>query len=160
MASSPITAPNWPKLFPAPSPALIPDIRQFLREALYLFAYNADLSRELGKLVIRHRRQTDHRLFRIGAEYGQPLPGTLARPDGHILHAAPGLDIRGEAELPQYLLMRCVSEMKGGKGRSSLGSDLTGCYSTLQESAEGRRVQQSLGDAQMPGVTSKSCSIW
>jgi len=124
-----------------------PDIRQFLREALYLFAYNADLSRELGKLVIRHRRQTDHRLFLIGAEYGQPLPETLARPDGHILHAAPGLDIRGEAELPQYLLMRCVSEMKGGKGRSSLGSDLTGCYSTLHESAEGRRVQQSLGDA-------------
>jgi hypothetical protein len=123
-----------------------PDIRQFLREALYLFAYNADLSRELGKLVIRHRRQTDHRLFLIGAEYGQPLPETLARPDGHILHAAPGLDIRGEAELPQYLLMRCVSEMKGGKGRSSLGSDLTGCYSTLHESAEGRRVQQSLGD--------------
>ena len=37
--------------------------------------------------------------------------------------------------------------MKGGKGRSSLGSDLTGCYSTLHESAEGRRVQQSLGDA-------------
>jgi hypothetical protein len=124
-----------------------PDIRQFLREALYLFAYNADLSRELGKLVIRHRRQTDHRLFLIGAEYGPPVPGTLARPDGHILHAAPGLDIRGEAELPQYLLMRCVSEMKGGKGRSSLGSDLTGCYSTLHESAEGRRVQQSLGDA-------------
>jgi hypothetical protein len=124
-----------------------PDIRQFLWEALYLFAYNADLSRELGKLVIRHRRQTDHRLFLIGAEYGQPLPGTLARPDGHILHAAPGLDIRGEAELPQYLLMRCVSEMKGGKGRSSLGSDLTGCYSTLHKSAEGRRVQQSLGEA-------------
>ncbi len=37
--------------------------------------------------------------------------------------------------------MRCVSEMKGGKGRSSLGSDLTGCYSTLHESAEGRRIK-------------------
>jgi hypothetical protein len=125
-----------------------PDIRQFLKESLYLFAYNADLSRELGKLVVRHRRQTDHRLFLVGAEYGQPLTDTLARQDGHILHAAPGLDIRGEAERPQYLLMRCVSEMKGGKGRSSLGSDLTGCYSTLHASAEGRRVQQSLGEAQ------------
>jgi hypothetical protein len=125
-----------------------PDVRQFLKEALYLFAYNADLSRELGKLVIRHRRQTDHRLFLIGAEYGQPLSAVLDRPDGHILHAAPGLDICGEAELPQYLLMRCVSDMKGGKGRSSLGSDLTGCYSTLHASAEGRRVQQSMGEAQ------------
>lgn len=124
-----------------------PDIRQFLKEALHLFAYNAALSRELGKLVIRHRRQTDHRLFLVGAEYGQELTPILSRPDGHILHAAPGLDIRGEAELPQYLLMRCVSGMKGGKGRSSLGSDLTGCYSTLHASAEGRRVQQSLNES-------------
>jgi hypothetical protein len=125
-----------------------PDIRQFLKEALYLHAYNADLSCELGKLVVRHRRQTDHRLFRVGMEYSQDSQSLLSRPDGHILHAAPGLDIQGEAELPQYLLMRCVSEMKGGKGRSSLGSDLTGCYSTLHESAEGRRVQQSLNQSQ------------
>jgi hypothetical protein len=124
-----------------------PDIRQFFKEALYLDAYNADLSCQLGKLVIRHRRQTDHRLFRVGIEYGQPPQSLLSRPDGHILHAAPGLDIRGESELPQFLLMRCVSEMKGGKGRSSLGSDLTGCYSTLHESAEGRRVKQSLKES-------------
>jgi hypothetical protein len=134
-----------------------PDIRQFLKEALYLYAYNETLSRELGKFVIRHRRQTDHRLFRVGVEYGlaaQPLP---FRPDSHILHAAPGLDIRGEGELPQrwwlesyryqFLLMRCVSEMKQGKGRSSLGSDLTGCYSTLHESAEGRRIKESLKES-------------
>src|SRR6185437_8376594 len=120
----------------------------FLKEALYLDAYNADLSRELGKLVIRHRRQTDHRLFRIGIEYGQVPESPFIRPDGHILHAAPGLDIRGEAELPQFLLMRCVSEMKEGKGRSSLGRDITGCYSTLHKSAEGRRVKQSLKESQ------------
>ena len=48
-----------------------PSIRQFLKEALYLDAYNAGLSRQLGKLVVRHRRQTDHRLFRVGIEYGQ-----------------------------------------------------------------------------------------
>ncbi|SPF46043.1 hypothetical protein SBA4_3460015 [Candidatus Sulfopaludibacter sp. SbA4] len=124
-----------------------PDIRQFLKEALYLDAYNAGLSRELGKLVVRHRRQTEHRFFRVGLEYGQTPQSFLSRPDGHILHAAPGLDIRGEAELPQFLLMRCVSEMKQGKGRSSLGSDLTGCYSTLHESAEGRRVKQSLKES-------------
>jgi hypothetical protein len=124
-----------------------PDIRQFFKEALYLYAYNADLSCELGKLVIRHRRQTDHRLFRVGIEYGQIPQSLPSRPDSHILHAAPGLDIRGEAELPQYLLMRCVSEMKGGKGRSSLASDLTGCYSTLHESAEGRRIKMSLKES-------------
>ncbi len=51
-----------------------PDIRQFLKEALYIGAYNTNLSRELGKFVIRHRRQTDHRLFRVGIEYGVPDP--------------------------------------------------------------------------------------
>jgi hypothetical protein len=124
-----------------------PDIRGFLREALRLYVFNADLSCELGKLVIRHRRRTDHRLFRVGNEYELDSVTTLSRPDAHVLHAAPGLDIRGEAELPQYLLMRCVSEMKGGKGRSSLGSDLTGCYSTLHESSEGRNIQSSLKES-------------
>ncbi len=124
-----------------------PDFRQFLKETLSLFAANTDLSLKLGKLVIRHRRQTDHRLFQVGAEYGQEAGMTGSRPDRHILHAAPGLDIRGEAELPQYLLMRCVSGMKGGKGRSSLGTDLTGCYSTLLVSAEGRRVRKSLNES-------------
>lgn len=140
-------APELAKIVSGAIAGCDPDIRQFLKESLYLYAYNSDLSRELGSLIIRHRRQTDHRRFLVGEEYGKPLNQMAVRSDGHILHAAPGLDIRGEAELPQYLLMRCVSEMKGGKGRSSLGSDLTGCYSTLHASAEGRRVQQSLGES-------------
>lgn len=126
-----------------------PNIRHFLQEALLLYACNADLSRELGKVVIRHRRQTDHRLFLVGAEYGNTAQSLLARPDHHILHAASGVDIRGEAELPQFVLMRCVSEMKGGKGRSSLASDLTGCYSTLHESAEGRQLKNALADSRV-----------
>lgn len=129
------------KVISAAVAGIHPDIRNFMKEALQLFAANRDLSCELGKLVIRHRRETDHRLFLIGSEYGG---ARISRTDGHILHAASGLDVAGEAELPQYLLMRCVSEMKGGKGRSSLGHDLTGCYSTLHESSEGRRVKQSL----------------
>lgn len=124
---------------------LDPDVRPFFREALQLFATNGRLSRLLGKLVIRHRRRNDHRLFRVGAELGDSHDTARQRPDRHLLHAAPGLEIRGEGELPQYLLMRCVSEMKGGRGRSSLGSDLTGCYSTLLESAEGRAIKQKLG---------------
>ena len=124
-----------------------PDRREFLREALHLYAYNADLSHELGGLVIRHRRQSGHRLFRVGREHHRDFrrAGVLARPDGHLLHDAPGLDVQGDGELPHYLLMRCVSEMKGGRGRSSLGTALTGCYSTLLHSAEGKQVQQQLG---------------
>ncbi|MCL5745615.1 MAG: hypothetical protein M1541_17110, partial [Acidobacteria bacterium] len=118
-----------------------------MKEALDLYSCNTDLCSELGKVVIRHRRQTEHRFFSIGTEFGQSGETAVIRSDGHILHAAPGLDIRGEAELPQFILMRCVSEMKGGKGRSSLGGDLTGCYSTLHESSEGHRVKESLKES-------------
>lgn len=122
-----------------------PDLRALFREALRLFVYNADLSAELGRLVVRHRRATDHRLVRVGAEFTKPAAHVLSRPDRQLLHAAEGLDVRGEGELPHYLLMRCVSEMTRGKGKTSLGGNLTGCYSTLLEAAEGRAVMKSLG---------------
>lgn len=120
---------------------LDPAVRSFFAEALSLYAYNLELSHELGPLVVRHRRHTDHRVFRVGCEYGSAEKRAETRFDRHVLHASPGLDVRGEAELPHYLLMRCVSDTKKGKGRSSLGSALTGCYSTLLDSAEGRRVK-------------------
>lgn len=125
-----------------------PEIRQFMRAALELYAYNADLSIELGQYVIRHRRHTEHRLFRIGGELVARAADISRRPDSHLLHAYAGLDVRGDGELPHYLLMRCVSEMKrmkGRRGRSSLGSTLTGCYSTLLESSEGKAIQRLLG---------------
>ena len=111
-----------------------------------LYALNERLSIALGKLVIRHRRHTEHRLTLVGEEYVFPEKAK-ARQDRHVLHAAPGLDVRGEGELPHYLLMRCVTAIKQGKGRSSLGSALTGCYSTLLESAEGRQLQKKFRDA-------------
>ncbi|MBX3203591.1 MAG: DEAD/DEAH box helicase [Labilithrix sp.] len=124
-----------------------PMLRELIAEALRLYAYNTDLSQELGEYVIRHRRRTEHRLFRIGVEYVEDASSSLpVRSDRHMLHAAPGVDVRGDGELPHYLLMRCVSEMKG-RGRSSLGSALTGCYSTLNESAEGKEIKKKLASS-------------
>ncbi len=123
-----------------------PELRAILREALRLYAHNEDLSQELGAFVIRHRRRTEHRLVRVGSEYEQPSAVVRQRPDRSVLHAAPGLDVRGEAELPHYLLMRLVSLTKSERGRTSLGTALTGCYSTLHASAEGRTVAQNLKD--------------
>lgn len=124
---------------------LDPENRAFFCQALILYALNERLSAALGKLVIRHRRHTEHRLTLVGEEYVFP-DKAKARQDRHILHAAPGLDVRGDGELPHYLLMRCVTAIKQGKGRSSLGSALTGCYSTLLESAEGRQLQKKFRD--------------
>ena len=114
--------------------------------------YNGNLSQELGAIVIRHRRHTEHRLFRVGMEYQATTDTAKYRPDRHVLHAAPGIDVRGDGELPHYILMRCVSEMKQGKGRSSLGSALTGCYSTLIHSSEGQAVKKRLANTEIGKV--------
>ena len=120
-----------------------PATRSFFAEALRLYAYNADLSAEMGRLVVRHRRNTEHRVVRVGEEYATP-GAAERRPDRNVLHAAKGMNVTGEGELPHYLLMRCVSELRGAGRRSSLGSALTGCYSTLLESAEGADVTKWL----------------
>jgi hypothetical protein len=122
---------------------LDPQMRAFVREGLNLYACNRRLSSVLGELVTRHRRHTHHRLVLVGSEYVEP-ERAKDRPDGHLLHGASGLDVRGDTELPHYLLMRCVTALNKGKGRSSLGSALTGCYSTLMESHEGRRIREHL----------------
>lgn len=120
-----------------------PDLRDIVREALWLYTYNQDLSQELSALVVRHRRNTEHRFVEVGSEY-TTTEHRPARSDQHVLHAANGIDVRGEAELPHYLLMRAVSEMKQGRGRTSLGTALTGCYSTLLSSDEGRSLTSKL----------------
>ena len=93
-------------------------------------------------------------MFRVGEESKatHDLAEIARRPDSHILHSAYGIDVRGDGELPHYLLMRCVSEMKGGKGRTSLGTALTGCYSTLLYSAEGKRVKTAIGGSDIGSV--------
>lgn len=119
-----------------------PDIRELMRRALRLYAFNRNLSSELGRYVVRHRRSSDHRVFQVGEEFVRP-ERAIGRTDRHILHPAHGLDVHGKAELPHYLLMRAISELKQGRGRTALGSSLTGCYSTLLLSAQGRRLQEA-----------------
>ena len=128
------------------------NIVQLIRQGLKLFAYNSDLSCELGRIVLRHRRHAEHRHYRVGYEFAAAAEKSVSRPDKHLLHSAAGVDVKGEGELPHYLLMRCVSESKGGKGKSSLGSALTGCYSTLLHSAEGKQVSKKLGGSSLGKV--------
>lgn len=118
-----------------------PEVRSFVRDALRLFAWNRELTAELGRVVIRHRRDVDHRLFRVGEEFVLAPEVAVARPDRHVMHKASGIDVRGDAELPHYLLMRCVSDMYGAGRRTSLGAAMTGCYSTLFESREGKELE-------------------
>ena len=131
---------------------LDPSVREAVRLGLKLFVANTDLSSELATVVIRHRRYTQHRAFLVGAEYEGGVSAMSHRQDRNVLHGAPGMDVDGDGELPHYLLMRCVSEMKHGKGRSSLGTALTGCYSTLLHSSEGKKVSSQLASTSLGAV--------
>ncbi|HMF57733.1 MAG TPA: C-terminal helicase domain-containing protein, partial [Pyrinomonadaceae bacterium] len=111
-------------------------LRPFFARALDLQASNERLMRAMRQLIIRHRRGVAHRRVWVGREY-PPRPDTTARPDQHLLHLAPGSTIPPNAELAQYLLMKVVAEASRGKHRTTLGMDLTGCYSTLWRSKEG-----------------------
>ncbi len=129
-----------------PVTGLDPAVRGFFMQALLLYGYNADLSDELGKLVIRHRRTTAHRLVRVGSEFSASSDDVEKRPDRSFLHVSAGLNVEGEPELPHYVLMRAVSELKHGRGKTALGTSLTGTYSTLTYSNEGASLRRAMSD--------------
>ncbi|MCA1565747.1 MAG: hypothetical protein LC803_08945 [Acidobacteria bacterium] len=117
--------------------SLIPGaLRPFFARALELQASNEQLRKAMRQLIVRHRRGVAHRRVWVGREY-PPRPDTPIRPDQHLLHLAPGSTIPPHAELSQYLLMKVVAEASRGRHRTTLGMDLTGCYSTLWRSKEG-----------------------
>lgn len=123
---------------------LDPQIRQLFRKSLRAYAFNCDLSEELGRLVIRHcaaRRRTGSSA--VGEEFLYEERVTADCPDRHVLHTAPGLDVRGDRELPH--LLREQAAPSAGKGERVLsGTTPTGCCSILLESVEGRSLSNAL----------------
>ena len=112
-------------------------IRPFFSRAMDLRQANQALSQAMGPLVIRHRRSTVHRRYWVGCEY-PPKENSLLRPDHNRLHLAPGQSLEPRDELVQYLLMKVVASLTRGRYRTTLGAALTGCYSTMWKSQEGR----------------------
>jgi hypothetical protein len=114
-------------------------IRPFFSEAIRLRETNSALGSIMRELIIRHRRDTGHRRYRVGHEY-PGRKGMPDRPDQHQLHAARGATLPGDAELAQFLLMKVVASATRGRRKTTLGMDVTGAYSTLWNSSEGRRA--------------------
>ena len=48
-----------------------------------------------------------------------------------------------DGELAQYLLMKVVAEISRGRHRTTLGMDLTGCYTTLWQSRAGSKAVET-----------------
>lgn len=118
-------------------------LRPFFTQAVQLLNANLRLQEVMSPLIVRHRRQTEHRRYWVGREYPADTNGQSFRPDRSQLHLAPGRPMPPHGELAQYLLMKVVAEMSRGRHRTTLGMDLTGCYTTLWQSREGSKAVET-----------------
>ena len=118
-------------------------LRPFFARAVQLQDANLRLHEVMAPLIVRHRRRTEHRRYWVGREYPADTNGRTFRPDRSQLHLAPGLPMPPHGELAQYLLMKVVAEMSRGRHRTTLGMDLTGCYTTLWQSSAGSKAVDS-----------------
>lgn len=92
---------------------------------------HARLEATLRPFLVRHRRDVNHRAWWVGRESTPTATEPSAR--GSALRWRPGLDVRGDAELVHYLMMRAVQEQKEGRGSAGLGADLGGSYAFFRE---------------------------
>jgi hypothetical protein len=135
-----------------PSLAQIPGlIRPFFTRAIELRQANQALQDAMRPLVIRHRRSNVHRRFWVGREY-PPTDRSVLRPDHSLLHLAPGQSLEPKEELVQYLLMKVVATLSRGRHRTALGTALTGCYTTMWESKEGRKAIAAAATGDQQGL--------
>lgn len=119
-------------------------LRPFFARTVQLQDANQRLHEVMAPLIVRHRRRTEHRRYWVGREYPADANGHSFRPDRSQLHLAPGRPMPPHGELAQYLLMKVVAEMSRGRHRTTLGMDLTGCYTTLWQSREGSKAVETV----------------
>ena len=117
--------------------SLPPRLRDALSALVNVRDAHDRLGRNLRPFMLRHRRDSSHRAWWVGreADPGRRMPSVRRS----VLRTQPGLDVRGDAELVHYLMMRAVQEQKDGRGLTSLGADLGGSYAFFRD-AELRRM--------------------
>ena len=107
-----------------------PRVSHAIIAAMDLERRNAALREHLRPFVIRHQHPRGYREHFVGNQAA--LTGNQGSP---IFSWSPGMEVRGNDELPQYLMMRAVALVKEEKGLPSLGAELTGSYRHLVETA-------------------------
>ena len=119
-----------------------PRVSHAIIAAMDLERRNAALRKHLRPFVIRHQHPRGYREHFVGQK--------AASENGHgspTFSWSPGMEIRGDDELAQYLMMRAVALAKDEKGLPSLGAELTGSYRHLVETAA---VWKKLAQASNP----------
>jgi len=119
-----------------------PRVAHALVAALDLKQRNSELQRHLRPFVIRHQHARGYRGHFVGNQ------ATLASNHGSPNFSwSPGMEVRGNDELAQYLMMRAIALAKEERGLPSLGAELTGSYRHLVETSA---VWRKLAQAQNP----------
>jgi hypothetical protein len=109
--------------------AVRPRVQRALAAARAVRQAHTSLRAHLHPVVVRHRRETDHRRWLVGKH------ATAAGAVGtRSLTWQPGLDVTGDAELVHYLAMRAEHERKGHKGTPGLGAELGGSFAHFRGS--------------------------
>jgi len=119
-----------------------PRVAHALAVALDLERRNAELSRHLRPFVIRHRHLRGYREHFVGSQAA--VSGGHGSPS---FSWHPGMEVRGDNELAQYLMMRAVGLAKEERGLPGLGAELTGSYRHLTETSA---VWKKLANTQNP----------
>lgn len=116
-----------------------PRVQRALEAARAVKHAHASLRAHLHPVVVRHRRETDHRRWLVGKQ--ATAAGALG---SRSLTWQPGLDVTGDAELVHYLAMRAEHERKGRKGTPGLGAELGGSFAHFR-GAPLRRMERDAG---------------
>jgi hypothetical protein len=119
-----------------------PRIAHAIIAALDLEQRNSELRRHLRPFVIRHQHPRGYREHFVGHKAARS--GVHGSP---TFNWSPGIEVRGNDELSQYLMMRAVALAKEERGLPGLGAELTGSYRHLVETAA---VWRKLAQANNP----------
>jgi hypothetical protein len=107
-----------------------PRVAHAIAAALDLEQRNSDLRHYLRPFVIRHQHPRGYREHFVGNRAA--LTGNHGSPS---FSWSSGMEVRGNDELAQYLMMRAVALAKEERGLPGLGAELTGSYRHLVETA-------------------------
>jgi len=108
-----------------------PRVSHAINAALNLGRCNSELRRHLHPFLIRHQHLRGYREHFVGHK-AAAVAGSHGSPS---FSWSPGMEVHGNDELAQFLMMRAVALSKQERGMPGLGAELTGSYRHLVETA-------------------------
>lgn len=114
-----------------------PRVSHAIVAALHLERCNQALRQHLHAFVIRHHHSRGYREYFVGRSARSTNKGSPT------FSWSPGMEVRGNDELLQYLMMRAVALVKEERGLPNLGAELTSYRHLLETAAVWKKLALS-----------------